>query len=84
MLGSGIATLINIFNPEMVVIGGSMSRASEFLLPAIEAMVSRHTLSQAQHHFRLEVSKFGENAIAVGAATLALRDALANPRGVKR
>ncbi|WP_119070830.1 ROK family transcriptional regulator [Aggregatilinea lenta] len=83
-LGTGIAAIINIFNPGQVVIGGSMSRASEYLLPAIQAMIDQHALTQAREHVRVVVSEFGENAIAVGAATLAIRDALANPRSVKR
>ena len=83
-LGIGIATIINLFNPSLVVIGGSMSRASAYLLPAIQSMIDQHALAQAREHVRVVVSEFGENAIAVGAATLAIRDALANPRSVKR
>lgn len=83
-LGNGIATIINILNPSLVVIGGAMSRASEYLLPAVESVIELHTLPQVRDHVRVVISEFGENAIAVGAATLAIRDALANPRSVKR
>lgn len=84
MLGLGIAAIINAFNPEMVVIGGNMSRVGRFMLPAIHHEITLHALPEAQQQAQIVVSEFNENAIAMGAATLAIRDILANPRSVKR
>jgi predicted NBD/HSP70 family sugar kinase len=84
MLGVGIASIINAFNPEMVIIGGNMSRVSRFILPAIHQEIALHALPEAQQQAQIAVSEFYENAIAMGAATLAIRDILANPRSVKR
>ena len=44
-LGSGIASLVNALNPELVVLGGSLSLAGEFLLPVIESELDEHALT---------------------------------------
>ncbi len=43
-LGIGIASLVNALNPELVLLGGVMSLASDFLLPAIREEIDRHAL----------------------------------------
>jgi glucokinase len=74
-LGIGMANVINIFNPELVVIGGGVSSAGELLLgPAREVMRERALTPMVD---RVEVvrAKFGEEAGMVGAALLAREEA---------
>jgi glucokinase len=73
-LGVGIANVVNIFNPQMVVIGGGMIGAGELLLaPAREVMLER-ALSPQRDEVRVEAAAFGAEAGMVGAAILAAEE----------
>ncbi|MET7393284.1 ROK family transcriptional regulator [Dactylosporangium sp. NPDC005572] len=69
-LGAGVANLINLFNPERVVLGGWTAMALGSLLPQIRASASRHALRQPYEQARIELGQLGVDAVALGAATL--------------
>src|SRR4051794_16952970 len=70
-LGVGIANLVNIFNPQVVVIGGGVIAAGELLLaPAREVMMER-ALSPGKDVVRVEAARYGPEAGMIGAALLA-------------
>lgn len=70
-LGRHISTLINIFNPEMVVIGGTLSLTGDYLIQPIEASVRKYSLSLVNKDSKIERSKLQENAGIIGACMLA-------------
>lgn len=70
-LGRHIATLINIFNPELVVIGGTLSQTGDYLIQPIEASVRKYSLSLVNKDSKIEKSKLEENAGIIGACMLA-------------
>lgn len=70
VLGRAIAGLINIFNPELVVVGGSMSEAKEYLMLPIKTAIQRHSLSMINKDTTIKFSKLGEKAGAIGACML--------------
>jgi glucokinase len=71
-LGVGIANYVNIFNPEVVVIGGGVIAAGELLLePAREEML-RRALRPSREMVRIVPARFGTEAGMIGAAALAL------------
>ena len=77
-LGIGLASLVNVFNPEVVVIGGGVIAAGEMLLaPAREEML-RRGLSPSKELVRVSAAAFGAESGMVGAAMLARR-AVARP-----
>jgi glucokinase len=80
-LGIGIANVVNIFNPQVVVIGGGLINAGELLLaPAREVMLSR-ALAPQRDVVRVEAAEFGAEAGMVGAAILAAEETgLAGPQ----
>lgn len=78
-LGIGIANLVNVFNPELVVLGGALSLASAFLMPSIEEAVAAHVLSQPGEIVEIAASAHGADACAVGAVALVLDDILRQP-----
>lgn len=78
-LGIGIANLVNAFNPELVVLGGALSLASEFLMPAIRRAVELHTLSQPGEMLEIASSAHGADACVMGAVALVLDDILRQP-----
>lgn len=72
-LGLGISNVVNMFDPEFVVVGGSTMRAGRLVLdPAVE-VVRRRALPTAAEEVRIVIGKLDEDAGAVGAASLVLR-----------
>ncbi|MFF3866221.1 ROK family protein [Micromonospora sp. NPDC001898] len=70
-LGAGVATLINLFNPERVVLGGWAGLAlGERFLPRIREATARHALRQPYAQASIELCQLGPDAVAMGAATL--------------
>lgn len=70
-LGAGIADLVNLFNPERVVVGGWLGRAlSDELLPDIRAAAGRHALRLPFSHVEIVKAHLGKDAVAMGGATL--------------
>jgi glucokinase len=67
----GIASLVNIFNPEVVVVGGGVIAAGELLLAPARAEVVRRALSPSKELVRIEAAQFGVEAGMVGGAALA-------------
>jgi len=78
-LGIGISNLVNTFNPELVVLGGSLNVASPFLLPAIEQMIQKHTLEQLRDTVKVTISAHSVDACVMGAVALVLDDILREP-----
>jgi glucokinase len=74
-LGVGLSSLVNIFNPDVIVMGGGVIAAGELVLaPAREVMLARG-LPPARDHARVVAAHFGEESGMLGAALLA-RDGL--------
>jgi predicted NBD/HSP70 family sugar kinase len=70
-LGAGIASLINLFNPERVILGGWAGLLlGGQLLPAIRESARRHALRQPFAATSIELGELGPEAVALGAATL--------------
>jgi len=78
-LGLGIANLINIFNPEMVVIGGALSQAGRFLLPSVQEVVDKRAVRVMRKQTEIRLSAFGPDASMMGAAALVVLDVLSKP-----
>jgi transcriptional regulator of PTS gene len=70
-LGKHIAWLINIFNPELVVIGGTVSTVGEYLLLPLRGAVKKYSLNLVSQDTKIKLSKLGENAGVIGACLLA-------------
>jgi glucokinase len=75
-LGAGIGSLVNIFNPELVVIGGGFAAAGDFILDPAREIVAREGLAHAGEHVRIARAELGTAAGLIGAGLVAF-DALA-------
>jgi predicted NBD/HSP70 family sugar kinase len=70
-LGAGIANLVNLFNPERIVLGGWAGLViGARLLPDIRQATAAHALRHAYDQTSIELGTLGPDAVAVGAATL--------------
>ena len=75
-LGLGIADLANIFNPQMVVIGGAFSYGREIILPILEHTISKEALPAVKEELRVVFSEHGTDACVLGAIAVVLDDIL--------
>jgi glucokinase len=73
MLGIGIASLINIFNPEMIVIGGGVKDAWQLFIGATREEVMRRAFRVPAERTKLVPSLLGDDAGMTGAAAVALQ-----------
>ena len=71
-LGSGIGSLVNIFNPELVVIGGGFSAAGDLLLEPAREVIAREALPGPRDVVRIVPAALGRDAGMVGAGVIAL------------
>ena len=71
-LAMGVANLISIFDPEMVVLGGGLMNAADLLLEPLRAGVPRWAQPVAAAHTRITLTALGDDAGLLGAARLAL------------
>lgn len=69
-LGIGIASLVNILNPEMVVLVGGITNEGEKLLKPIQDIVFQRVMSTHKENLKIVFGKLGEYAGVVGAAAL--------------
>jgi predicted NBD/HSP70 family sugar kinase len=83
-IGIGIAGLINIFNPDKVIVGGPISISGNHLLPAIINSVKKHTLPDLNHNVGILLSEFGRDAVVIGAIATVTNQILSTPTIVER
>lgn len=69
-LGRAIAGIINIFNPEMVVIGGILAGAKDYLMLPLKSGINRHSLKIVSNDSKVEFSTLGNRGSAIGACML--------------
>ena len=69
-LGQAIAGLINIFNPELVVIGGRLAIAKDYLMLPIKSAINRHSLIIVSKDTSIKFSKLGKKGGSIGACML--------------
>ena len=70
VLGQAIAGLINIFNPELVVIGGRLAIAKDYLMLPIKSAINRHSLIIVSKDTSIKFSKLGKKGGPIGACML--------------
>jgi predicted NBD/HSP70 family sugar kinase len=79
LLGQSIANLINIFNPERILINGEGVRAGNWLFDSMQAAIDEHTMPSLRHDVSILVEPFGDDAWARGAASLVLHELFESP-----
>lgn len=83
-LGIGLANLINAFNPEMVVFGGALSLASDFILPVIKRVIDERALPWPRRAASIVVAANGFDASVMGGIATVYHYALSRPKELRR
>ncbi|HET8683074.1 MAG TPA: ROK family transcriptional regulator [Micromonosporaceae bacterium] len=78
-LGFGVANLVNIFNPEMVVFGGTLRDVYLASAAQVRSRLNSMALPACREHLRLRTPKLGDDAALLGAAELAFERLLLDP-----
>jgi glucokinase len=70
-LGVGMTSLVNVFNPEVIVVGGGLVAAGDLLLTPAREVVAKRALVPARDQVRIVPARFGDESGMLGAAALA-------------
>jgi predicted NBD/HSP70 family sugar kinase len=78
-IGRGLAGLVNILNPGLVVFGGLFARIHPYVAEIVDAELDRGSLAAPRRNVRVVAGSLGAEAPLLGAAELALEPLLADP-----
>jgi predicted NBD/HSP70 family sugar kinase len=70
-MGKGLAVLINIFNPELVILGGILAETGDFIRLPIKSAINKYSLNLVSNDTKLVISKLGEKAGVMGGCLVA-------------
>ncbi len=71
-MGIALANLVNVLNPEVILLGGIYCQGQDLLLPTVEATVRQRSFGNLGEQVKISATSFGKNAGMIGAAALAL------------
>jgi len=71
-LGKGIAVLIHIFNPELIIVGGELTKADNYLIDPIQQNLNKYTISKIRRDAQIITSNLGNNAGLMGTVALVM------------
>jgi len=77
-LGTAMVNLVNIFNPEIIVVGGAMSNMGDLLLDPVRQIVKERAFKLSAQAVRIVPAQLGEDAGVFGAAAFAFQQGLTN------
>jgi glucokinase len=69
-LGRKAAALVNLFNPEIIIIGGGIEMGGALLMDALRQTVKSMAIPEATEKLRIIPSQLGENGVPLGSAAL--------------
>jgi len=70
-LGKAISGLINLFNPELIVLGGTLAQAKDYIMLPIKSAINKYSLIRVSKDTSIRLSKLGEKCGIMGACMLA-------------
>lgn len=83
-LSYAVASLVNLLNPEMIIMWGSLSKLQELVLNPIQEVLDNSALVNNVSKTLLRKSELGSKSIAIGAATLAIEQAFIDPKILRK
>ena len=66
----GLTNLINVYDPEVIVLGGGVSHCGDFLLNAVRALLPKYVFFKSMPYARVELASLTNDAGIIGAAML--------------
>jgi glucokinase-like ROK family protein len=75
-IGIGAAGLINLFNPEALVIGGGVAQAGDLLFDSVKEVIEKRSMATMSRDIMIQPVKFGMDAAVMGSVALILNEVL--------
>ena len=82
-LGFGLASVVNLFDPDVITIGDELAKAGPPLLAAVQEAMMSHILPSVYRTLRIELSSFETDPVLVGVGTLVLEKVLQSPSALQ-
>jgi predicted NBD/HSP70 family sugar kinase len=76
-IGYVLASIVNFFNPSVIVIGGDIAEAGEHVLAGVREVIYSRSLPLATQHLSIRASRLGDRAGVIGAAVMVIEHVLA-------
>ncbi|WP_029034246.1 ROK family protein [Salinimicrobium terrae] len=73
-LGKGLAILIQIFNPELIILEGRFSRAKQFITVPIQQSINTYCMAQLRAKTRISLSNLGEDSVLLGSVATVMEN----------
>jgi predicted NBD/HSP70 family sugar kinase len=77
-IGRGLAFLNNVFNPELVIVGGALCETGDLIRLPMKSAINKYSLNLVNNDTQLRMSKLREKAGVIGGCLLARRKLLSN------
>jgi glucokinase-like ROK family protein len=77
-IGKGLAVLINIFNPELVVLGGTLAQTGDLIRLPVKSALNKYSLGLVNNDTKLKMTKLGEKAGVIGGCLIARNNMFLN------
>jgi N-acetylglucosamine repressor len=74
LLGAGVVNMVNLFNPDVVILGGNVLYGNELMMNSLKAYIQQHALGFSTSSLEICSGSLGENAELIGAASILLQD----------
>ncbi len=78
-LGEGVVSLVNLLNPELIIIGGDLVRAGNLILDPVKDVLKRQALEVARKSVGIVFSELGGSASALGSVVPLIEEFVASP-----
>jgi predicted NBD/HSP70 family sugar kinase len=76
-MGRGLAVLINLFNPELVILGGTLAQTGDYIRLPLRSALNKYSLSLVNNDSQLKMSRLEEKAGVIGGCLMARNKVLA-------
>jgi predicted NBD/HSP70 family sugar kinase len=73
-LGKAISYIINLFNPELIILGGQLTKAGSHLMDPLLQAAEKHSIPNLFSDVSIRLSELGPHSASLGAATMAIND----------
>jgi len=77
-LGVRVAYLVNLFNPEIVIIGGGVEKTGSLFLEPLRRTVRKWAFEEPANIVKIIPAQLGTNSVALGAASIVIRHVFVN------
>lgn len=73
-LGKGIAVLIHLMNPELIVVSGRLAKANHYIMTPIEHALNKYSIPRLRHSTNVVISELSEQVALLGCASLVIEN----------